>query len=84
MNDIEFHEEKFSPSAQFEVKNPTSVQMLIDWGLAKDAKSANIVLISFAILFFVTSIFFFSKFFNSPNQNNSDSNDPFADELLLP
>lgn len=59
---IQFDEEKYSPNdANFEEKNSRFAQMLIDWGLAQDGRSANILLIGIAVVFFGISIYFFLK-----------------------
>ena len=61
---VNFNEEQsFTPGAQFEPKVSRFAQALINWGLTKDERGANIILISIAIIFFVSSIFIFLKVF---------------------
>jgi len=62
MSDIEFNEEQYNSSANFEEPNSRFAQAMIDWGLAKDGKSANTILIFISLIFFGTSVFFFLKF----------------------
>lgn len=60
-DNIEFNEEHYSSNTGIQEKNPRFVQMLIDWGIASDTKSANIILIGIAVIFFGVSIYFFLK-----------------------
>ena len=85
---MEFNDEQnyFNPSAQFEEKNPAFVQFLINLGLAKDAKSANIILLAIGIIFLVTSFFFFARVFGGPDAdpNNQAPSSFSPDPTLLP
>jgi len=68
---MEFNEEQyFSDSDNFQAKNPKFAQLLINWGLVKDANSANVFLIVFAIIVLIVSLFFWAKIFKTPGGNN--------------
>jgi hypothetical protein len=58
---IQFNEEQYASNPGFQEKNSRFAQMLINWGLASDGKSANIILIGIAIVFFGVSVYFFLK-----------------------
>jgi hypothetical protein len=59
---IQFNEEQqYATNAGFEEKNSRFAQILINWGLASDAKSSNMILIGVAVIFFGVSIYFFLK-----------------------
>lgn len=72
MSDIEFNEEQnyFNPNMQVKQKQPAMVKLIINLGLAKDTKGANIVLLSLAVVFLIVSFFFFSRL--SGGNNNSE------------
>ena len=72
MSNVEFDDERnFNTSAHFVEKNSAIIQKLIDLGIVTDKKSANILLVSIAVVFLVVSLFLFFKVFsNGPGANN--------------
>jgi hypothetical protein len=63
MSEVQFDEENFSQSAQFETKSSKFAGIVIKMGLAKDEKGANIFLVSISLVFLAISLFLFLRVF---------------------
>lgn len=68
MSQVTFDEENslggLSSNQNFPAKKESKLsQFFVNHGLAKDAKSANVILVVMALLFFAISLFFFVRVF---------------------
>jgi hypothetical protein len=77
---LEFDEEQQSYSSgnyESDQKNPVLVQFVINLGLAKDVKSANILLLVIGVIFLLISFYLFSRTFSSPANEVPEDLDGF-------
>lgn len=82
MSGIEFEENnyQYSPGSYTNSSQNKMAEWMIDKGLAKDQKSAEVIMIVATVIFFGAAIWVFANTFSTPNPGPNDG----VDELLLP
>ena len=63
MDNIQFSEEQSLPNQNnySPVKKSAFANKLVSWGVAKDEKTANIIMVGFAIVCLLTSFYIFAR-----------------------
>jgi hypothetical protein len=89
MSQVDFEESR-NNSFSYSYQNQESkglIGLLIKWGIVNDAKTANLVLLGMAVLFFSISIYLAYAFLippKAPVVNGFDTTNPLRDRINQP